>query len=405
MQFHDYANLFPMMPEEDLRSLAEDIRANGLHQPIVVYQGKILDGRNRWRACELAGVEPQVCDAAGVMGDGDAARFVVSLNLHRRHLSQSQLATVARDLLPVFEAEAKERQKASGGDRKSAAAKSVVAKLPQPISEGLDQSAFTAAVEPLIEAVDSQVERLGESLGLNKARDLAAAAVGVSPRMVSDAKALSLADPEEYEKVKTGEKSLQEAKRDAKNKKRRAEHAERAAEGTPALPAATSFGVILADPPWRYEHSVSKSRAVENHYPTMSLEEICGLGVEAIAAADCVLFLWATSPKLAESLQVIAAWGFKYRTSMVWKKTQIGPGYYVRQQHELLLIATRGKPGTPLPESKPRSVITAPREEHSRKPEVFRELIETMYPLAAKVELFCRSPRAGWAVWGNEVCP
>lgn len=163
------------------------------------------------------------------------------------------------------------------------------------------------------------------------------------------------------------------------------------------------YPVIYADPPWRYEHSVSDSREIENQYPTMSLPEICGLPVSSIATPDAVLFLWTTSPKLAESIQVIEAWGFIYRTCIVWDKERIGMGYYARQQHELLLIATRGEVPTPQPKNRPGSVIRIRRdEEHSRKPQEFYKLIERMYPEYDKIELFARNQQLGWAVWGNQ---
>ncbi len=160
--------------------------------------------------------------------------------------------------------------------------------------------------------------------------------------------------------------------------------------------------VIYADPPWLYEHAESVSREIENHYPTMTLQQICGLSVPEIVTDDAILFLWATSPKLAEAMQVISAWGFDYRTCMVWDKERLGMGYYARQQHELLLIATKGSLPAPAPEVRPPSVIRAPRGTHSSKPERFYEIIEGMYPGLPKLELFCRVPRSGWAVWGNQ---
>jgi N6-adenosine-specific RNA methylase IME4 len=128
-----------------------------------------------------------------------------------------------------------------------------------------------------------------------------------------------------------------------------------------------------------------------------------GRSVRDIAHTASVLFLWATSPLLPEAVQVMDAWGFDYKTNMVWDKGSIGMGYYARQQHELLLIGTRGTPGTPLPEARPPSVICESKGKLSAKPERFYEIIEAMYPAASKVELFCRSPREGWEVWGNEV--
>lgn len=134
----------------------------------------------------------------------------------------------------------------------------------------------------------------------------------------------------------------------------------------------------------------------------MSLEEIKALDVAGIAADDCVLFLWATSPKLAESIEVIEAWGFVYRTCAVWTKGKIGMGYYFRQAHELLLVATKGSPGTPMESERVSSVIEAPREKHSKKPEKVRGIIEAMYPQKVKVELFQREAQSGWAGWGNQ---
>lgn len=164
------------------------------------------------------------------------------------------------------------------------------------------------------------------------------------------------------------------------------------------------YPIIYADPPWRYEHPPigASNRSIENHYPTMTIEEICALPVQEIAAENAVLFLWATAPKLAECFYVIDEWGFKYRTCMVWVKDKIGMGYHARNQHEILLIAKRGQLAPPEPSDRPSSVVHAPRNEHSAKPEQFYRLIEQMYPGLPKVELFCRTPQPGWAAWGNQ---
>jgi len=181
----------------------------------------------------------------------------------------------------------------------------------------------------------------------------------------------------------------------------------------PGLDGLGPFPVLLADPPWRYDFALdSDTRAIENQYPTMTTEDIAAL--EVPAADDAVLFLWVTSPKLPEGLDVLAGWGFQYVTSAVWVKDRIGMGYYFRQQHELLLVATKGDLPPPAQSDRPPSVVTAARGEHSAKPEEVYTLIEGMYPdyLAAGLanpggemlcELFQRQPRKGWAGWGNEV--
>lgn len=202
------------------------------------------------------------------------------------------------------------------------------------------------------------------------------------------------------------ERGIVESVRDAKQVVRDQTHAARDA-ALPAPPLATvggPFDLLCADPPWRYDRGTVRDGgdAIENHYPTMDLDAIRNLPVSEIADPDCVLFLWVTSPKLAEALEVITAWGFKYRTCAVWVKDKIGLGYYFRQRHELLLVATKGTPGTPAPADRTDSVITAPRLEHSAKPEQVYGLIEAMYPRARKAELFARNQRPGWVAWGNQ---
>jgi N6-adenosine-specific RNA methylase IME4 len=194
--------------------------------------------------------------------------------------------------------------------------------------------------------------------------------------------------------------------RAAMNALRREERVEKLAEiskeNSPLTGKLGRFPVLYADPPWRYEHVKTNSRSIENQYPTMELSEICGLKVASIATPDAILFLWATSPKLAEAMKVLEAWGFTYRTCMVWVKNKVGMGYYARQQHELLLIATIGSPPVPPESARPSSVVTRPRGEHSAKPPVFYEIIERMYPELKRIELFCRAPREGWTAWGNQ---
>ena len=162
------------------------------------------------------------------------------------------------------------------------------------------------------------------------------------------------------------------------------------------------FSIIYADPPWQYDFTKSANREIENHYPTMDIEEIKALNVSEFCHTDAALYLWATAPKLRESLSVMEAWSFEYKTNMVWVKDRIGMGYWARSQHELLLIGTRGNFPAPSKAKCVSSIIEAPRRKHSEKPVQCAELLETLYPDMAKIELFCRSPREGWAVWGYE---
>ena len=135
----------------------------------------------------------------------------------------------------------------------------------------------------------------------------------------------------------------------------------------------------------------------------MSLAEIKALDVASIAAPDCVLFLWATAPMLPEALEVVAAWGFSYKSHFIWAKDRTGIGYWNRNQHELLLVGTRGSIPAPAPGAQWASLIPAPVREHSRKPDEAYKLIESYFPTLPKIELFARrKARPGWTPWGLE---
>ncbi|WP_413990554.1 MT-A70 family methyltransferase [Labrys okinawensis] len=166
------------------------------------------------------------------------------------------------------------------------------------------------------------------------------------------------------------------------------------------------YGVIYADPEWRFEpysRSSGMDRSADNHYPTSCVEAIVARDVPSIAAEDCVLFLWSTAPMLLQALKVMAAWGFAYKSHIIWDKQRPGTGYWARNQHELLLIGTRGHMPAPAPGEQPASILSVPRGEHSAKPAEVRKLIERMFPNVPKVELNRRgSPIPGWDAWGNE---
>lgn len=190
-----------------------------------------------------------------------------------------------------------------------------------------------------------------------------------------------------------------------KTEARRVERVEKIVEiskGNKALNFPVPCSVVICDPPWRYDYAETENRAVENHYPTMPLSEICALPFRQNTTGDCVLFLWVTSPKLFDSHKLIESWGLTYRTCAVWIKDKIGMGYYFRQQHELLLVATRGNPPAPSPSTRVSSLIKGKRTKHSAKPDIYG-LIEKMYPRLPKGEMFQRAPRKGWHGWGNQV--
>jgi site-specific DNA-methyltransferase (adenine-specific) len=183
------------------------------------------------------------------------------------------------------------------------------------------------------------------------------------------------------------------------------------------------YKVIYADPPWQFQTWSHRGagKGAEQHYKTMSLDDICSLPVAEIAEQDAALFLWVVQPQLPEAMRVIKAWGFEYKTvAFVWMKMakswralsanpqinertkpKLGLGYHTRSGTEQCWLAIRGK-GYKRVAQGVEQVIIAPLREHSRKPNEAMERIEALTGNVNRVELFARGHRAGWDSWGLE---
>lgn len=196
---------------------------------------------------------------------------------------------------------------------------------------------------------------------------------------------------------------------------------------TPVFPE-KKYNIIYADPPWSYKDKGCNGNAAQ-HYPLMKDRDICALPVQDIAAQDCVLFMWATYPKLQEALDVIKAWGFTYKTiGFQWVKqnrsgngTFFGLGRWTRGNTEPCLIATKGEacqvsldtessePCLIATRGKPKRInpgvsqlVFSPLRAHSQKPDEVRDRIVELMGDQPRIELFARSAAAGWDCWGNE---
>ena len=350
----EYERLLPKLPAKEYDALKESIKTVGQHYPIIVNgENVILDGHHRYRICQELGIPPKV-EVKTFPNKLLEKKFVIEVNLHRRHLNDFQKAELAYPLLEVERELAKQRQ---------------LSRL-QFVRDNISSSSF-------------------ELNDKGQARDIVARTAGLSPTTFHRAvKIIEKGSEELKEKVRLGKMSINYAYKMVKNQTERVE--------TPKLPEG-KFNVIYADPPWEYYLPLRGSP--DMHYPTMSTEEICRL--EIPADENAVLFLWATNPKLEEALKVMKAWGFEYRTNMVWVKDKVGTGYYFRGQHELLLVGVKGNVGVPLEENRPPSVLMAPVREHSRKPDKVYEIIERMYPNGRYLELFARQQRPKWTAWGH----
>jgi N6-adenosine-specific RNA methylase IME4 len=172
------------------------------------------------------------------------------------------------------------------------------------------------------------------------------------------------------------------------------------------------FATILADPPWQFENRTGKMAPEHkrlNRYDTMDLDGILGLPVRAVAADTAHLYLWVPNALVPEGLRVMEAWGFKYKSNIVWHKVRKdggpdgrGVGFYFRNVTELVLFGIRGKNARTLaPGRRQVNFLATQKREHSRKPDEMYDLIEACSP-GPYLELFARGARREWSVWGNQ---
>ena len=404
LKFHPLANLFPMLSDTELADLGEDIRANGQVETVKLHRGMVLDGRNRYTACGLKGLGVRTEVFEGT--DREALAWVISKNLKRRHLTESQRAMVAAKLATL-----------RLGDNQHTV-------QPAPIGAAAPDLLGEAPAEPA--AIVSQPEAAEMmSVGRRSVQRAAVVQDKASPELraaveqgrvaVSTAADIAETTPQaEQTQIAAMSEAdiLAKAKeiRKDKNDKRRAERSEdirRKAEASTALPTGRKFPLIYMDPPTKYNAGDS-DRSTENHYPTMTEEEIAALPISDLALDQAVLLVWTTVPWLLKTLRMIERWGFDYQSCAVWDKEAIGLGFWWRNQHEILIGASRGKPAMPENGSvMGPSLYREKRGRHSAKPEYFRAMIDAVpeWKDWPKVELFPRidGPMPGlWHAWGNE---
>ena len=361
-EFHQFANIFPLMEGEEFTDLVTDIKNNGLIEPIALHEDKILDGRNRYNACQKAGVEPKFYQWKGA----DALEWVMSKNLKRRHLNPSQRAIIGARYEQAFAVEAKKREQAG-------------------------QQAGGYARHGNF----SRVEILPPSI---KARDQAGRVVSVSGRMVSDAKKIINENPGIVETIMKGEKTISEVKREIKRT-----HDVDVARQTPKLETyveGQKFKVVLIDPPWSVEDEgdINQMGRANPDYATMTIDEIEKLPIGDIADKNAHIYLWITNRSLPKGFRLLEKWGFRYVTILTWCKPSIGIGNYFRNNTEHILFGVRGN--LSLLRHDVGTWFEATRgKEHSSKPEEIYKIIESCSP-PPYIEIFARTDRKGWATWG-----
>lgn len=350
LKAHEYANLFPMMTDDELAALVDDMRRNGFDQsaPITTLRGKILDGRNRYKAAQLASVKPDFIEYDG----DDPLGFVIRHNLKRRHMNESQRAVVASRLANMTRNDT--------------------------LKQNTDVSIDTS-----------------EKISMERAAEM----MNVGRATVARVKAVEKSAPELIEKIERGEMTAAKAVTESKRKEVKANLESIEAQEVKA--AQGVYDVIVIDPPWdmqKIEREVAPNQ-VAFEYPTMSLDEISS--IEIPAADDCHVFLWTTQKYLPAAFGILSAWGVKYVCTFNWHKAG---GFQVvglpQYNNEFVLYGRKGTPQF-IDTKNFKTSFEGKRGAHSEKPEEFYETLRRV-TAGRRLDMFNRRKIEGFDGWGNE---
>jgi N6-adenosine-specific RNA methylase IME4 len=432
LAFHPYANLFPLIEGQEFYDLAEDIRANGLHDLITLISvdgtWQILDGRNRYRAlCWLLSTGEVLGDAWGhwagevvrvemladygnvflyaeapVENDAEALAYVISKNLKRRHHNESQRAMVAARLGRLDR----------GGNRSKGSI--------EPLSSEQRAELLNVGRESVKRAQIVQDGAAPEIVEAVERGDLAvsAAAEIASQPAERQAEIVQVLTRDATGKLTDEAKKalaplIREIRADkmAAKRQRRDEREQQTGRKIQQMPG-NFFGVAIEDFEWHHaawSEDTGAEKSPSMHYETaqdaQTPEAIVARCAERFAclAETCVIFKWVTIPHLSIGIKVLELQGFTYVTSLVWNKERAGEGrgtgYWFTGEHEYVLVGARGGAVAPAT-AHFRSNFSAPVGGHSEKPDNLHEIIEFHWPNTPKVEFNARRRRPGWEAWG-----
>lgn len=377
--------LFPAMNSDEFNALKQSIQRNGQSEPILLFRGKVVDGRHRLKACQELGIEPKV-ETLSVKTYEQAKSMAFARNINRRNLTTGQRALMAAALCT----------------RKPGQAKFSAATEP-PLSQAQAADLFAVSRDSVQRAVKVYCDGSKE---LN--RQLASGETTLNEAYVEVTGSKRIKDSVLLQAAKLVARHKEQES--AKSRLARLNRQALLSQKNAALPTGKEYSLLLADPPWDYgmPNDRSASRMLpHNHYPTMSTADICAMDVQSCVTTDAMLYLWCPASLLPEGLRVMESWGFEYVTNWVWHKSGgklTCAGGSALAHHELLLVGKRGK-GLTIASNKAResSVFAAPVTQHSAKPALVHERLERLYPsVVNRMELFARNARGDWDVWGNQ---
>jgi N6-adenosine-specific RNA methylase IME4 len=357
-----FRKLIPPLSPDEYAGLEASLLADGCRDAIVLWHDQIVDGHNRYEICSKHGIMFNTAYMEFANED-DACIWMIANQIGRRNINDGQKWQLIEEKKRILLERGREKQACGQG-----------------------------GVLLLSEYDKSKPHNTQKEI----ASDL-----GWSTGKVAKADYVWKKAPETVkQEILSGEKSFDRAYQEVKKEERKAEIERQKIEiiSLPPKPFNGKYEVLVVDPPWAYgrEYDPETSR-VANPYPEMSQDEL--LAISLPASDNSILFLWTTHAFIFDAKELMDAWGFTHKAILVWDKEKIGMGHWFRMQCEFCLVGIKGKPY--FSNTTWRDIIREPRREHSRKPEIFYEMVESV-ARGSKIDYFSREARQGWDCYGND---
>jgi N6-adenosine-specific RNA methylase IME4 len=391
----EFKKLIPALLPDEYKLLEANIIRDGCHEPLSVWNGILVDGHNRYGICQRHGIEFDTRAIAFESRD-HAKVWIGERQLGRRNLTDDQRTMIADDVRAF-------RSKVAVAD-KLKKARAVKAGSMEADSAPIERTRKVVATD-----YDLPEKKLRHAAAIKKAAPEVAAMVRAGAVSLTEGRKLAGLPCDSRKTAVDAVARGTDVRTAVRGAKKEGYNARIAA--TKSKPLEGTYRIIYADPPWKYVglNGADEYGHAEAHYKCLDDRQLCeyrpGDGqrlVKDVVDQDAVLFLWVTSPLMIRCAKIIEAWGFEYKAMFVWDKGKHVMGHYNSVRHELLLICTRGSCKPDVPKLLPSVQSIKRSGKHSEKPHEFYKIIEDLYTYGRKLELFSRTPRAGWESEGNE---
>ncbi|MEJ6791461.1 MAG: MT-A70 family methyltransferase [Lacinutrix sp.] len=368
----EFKNLIPALSVEEYAQLEANILEEGIREPIITWNGFIIDGHNRFSIAQRFDLEYKTT-SKHFSNENLVKIWMLDNQFGKRNLTDAQRYLNRNEKRKLLKAQGK-------------------------LTQG-ERTDLLSTIDKKLESKHNTQKIIADELGWSTGKVAMADVV------------FKKATPEVIEKVNKSEVSINAAYKEIKKEEKKEERDKKIQEVKQKIETENlttldkKYHVIAIDPPWAYnekggfssdDYDAQNNRGAVD-YPTMTVEQI--KKIEIPAANDSVLFLWTTHAFLRDSFDIMKEWGFEYKATIVWDKVKMGMGRNVRMQVEFCLLGIKGKPI--IQGSSERDIITEPRREHSRKPEAFYEMVERMC-IGNKLDYFSRQTRKNWEHYGAE---